>query len=284
NGAIINSDYTDITMNLNTPDDAYSGIYLARPGLQAQLGDICGDGLVMTGVDGRTGTFTIQVGEKVGAGETSTFTGAFADKANNQAGTSILNVEKVGDGTWVWGESTKNASNIDNYVTNLTVSDGELVLARKSGLSSAKNVTVADGATLTIANAGQEIASSLTLNPNATLQFALSSDPLDSGRLAVPTITLDSSSNVAFSYDSDFLANIEEGLTLPLMNLENENSLFTTKITNALASDVTLSNYFSLVQDGLSFALVAESSYSGVPEPSAWLLLLLGLPFLRRRK
>lgn len=284
NGTIINSDYTDITMNLNTPDDAYSGIYLARPGLKAQLGDICGDGLVMTGVDGRTGTFTIQVGDKVPAGETSTFTGAFADKANNQAGTSVLNVEKVGDGTWVWGESTKNASNIDNYVTNLTVSDGELVLARKSGLSSAKNVTVAGDATLTIANSGQEIASSLTLNPNSTLQFMLSSDPLDSGRLSVPAITLDSSSNVAFSYDSDFLANIEEGLTLPLMNIENENALFTTKITNALASDVTLSNYFSLVQDGLSFALVAEGSYSGVPEPSAWLLLLLGLPFLRRRK
>lgn len=284
NGAIINSDYTDITMNLNTPDDAFSGIYLARPGLKAQLGDICGDGLVMTGVDGRTGTFTIQVGDKVPAGETSTFTGAFADKAVNQAGTSVLNVEKVGDGTWVWGESTKNASNIDNYVTNLTVSDGELVLARKNGLSSAKNVTVADGATLTIANAGQEITSSLTLNPNSTLQFMLSNDPLSTGRLSVPTITLDSSSNVAFSYDQDFLANIEEGLRLPLVDLENENALFTTKISNALASDANLSNYFTLVQNGLSFALLAESSYSGVPEPSAWLLLLLGLPFLRRRK
>ena len=284
NGAVINSDYTQITFNLDTKDDAFSGIYLARPGLKAQLGDISGDGLIMTGVDGRTGTFTIQVGDKVPAGETSTFTGAFADKANNQAGTSVLNVEKVGDGTWVWGESTKNASNIDNYVTNLTVSDGELVLARQSGLSSAKNVTVADGAILSVANAGQEIATGLTLDPNATLQFVLSNDPLKTGRLTVPTITLDSSSNVAFSYDEDFLANIEEGLRLPLVDLENENTLFTTKISNALASDANLSNYFTLVQDGLSFALLAESSYSGVPEPSAWLLLLLGLPFLRRRK
>nr|MCR5164727.1 PEP-CTERM sorting domain-containing protein [Thermoguttaceae bacterium] len=168
---------------------------------------------------------------------------------------------------------------------NLTVSDGELVLARKSGLSSAKNVTVADGAILSIGNAGQEIASSLTLNPNSTLQFMLSNDPLSTGRLSVPTIALDSSSNVAFSYDDDFLANIEEGLTLPVAKLENTNTLFTTKISNALASDTNLSNYFTLVQDGLSFSLVAQNSYSGgVPEPSAWLLLLLGLPFLRRRK
>jgi len=276
---IVNSDYTKITMNLNTKDDAYSGIYLARPGLKAQFGAITGDGLVMTGVSGRTGTFTLQVGAKIGEGETVTFNGAFADKATgDQAGKSTLNVEKVGDGAWVFGQSTKSASSIDNYLTNLTVSGGEMVLARNSGLSSADYVTVKDDATLTLASSGQEIAKTLTLNSGSTLNFDLSTDSSKSGSLKVETLTMDPTSTVELSYDEAFIESLTPGLTLKVMDLGTANPTWNAKFTEAF-NDSGLGNYFNLNPDG---SIVVDGGK--IPEPSAWLLLLLGIPFLRRRK
>ncbi|MDO4628445.1 MAG: PEP-CTERM sorting domain-containing protein [Planctomycetia bacterium] len=148
------------TWNTNMTSD--SGILFdgGLDGKTIKIGDLTGNATVRPNiVDASKGTTTtLQVGA---LGNDSVFSGTLRNNPRVE-GVKILNVEKVGDGTWTFTSDNQVSGKDYNNTANMTVKDGTLVLNRKADQASANNMTI-DGGTLRVAADSQKVTGAFTM-------------------------------------------------------------------------------------------------------------------------
>lgn len=270
------SDFSTVTFELESPTDAFSGLYFGREPSLYKIGDLTGEGKVVTNPGRANAVYNVQIGAKNTSGN-SVFSGAFIDAS----GTSVLNIEKIGAGTWTFA-ATADASSVANVnsVENLTVSEGTVALARREGKASAKALTVKNAAALEITAQGQSIADTLTVQDGARLQFMLTGKETET-LLSVGTLEFGDEALWRFAASDDFLENISANTALDVLYAKNS-SLTPEKFTEFVTQNSVLNYFFTpSVNNGL-YSLYANSA--ALPEPSAWLLMLLGGAFFLRRR
>ena len=282
-GASRNFQNTVFQLATNNTKDA--ALHLARNPGEFVWGDLTGDGLVMTsknsGISTPTGAYRVSVGS---LNHDSTFNGAFANNTTDDGvlvPTSI-DLTKVGTGTWTLGAAAAGTVwDCDNVIRDLTISGGELVLARNAGKVTAKNVTAKNGTTLTFGADGQKISETLTMMNGSTLNVLL--DDENSGALMVKNLNFESGAALTFTTSDDFYDNLTSGMTLDFLTVEGTNSGLTADLfASSVAADPMLSKYFLPVWT--SGGLSLQMNDSAIPEPAAWVMLTLGLGLIGWRR
>ena len=247
-----------------------------------KMGDLTGTGWVRSGDGGQN--VTLEVGA---LGNDSTFSGAFVNWYSRG-----LTVKKVGTGNWTFA-SANQVSGVDYANSaNVVVDAGTLTLNRKANQTSANNMTVNNGATLVVAGQSQKVSNLVTLNSGSVLELDVTGSALPS--LTAKTLDIKDGAKIEVEF-SDSVDPFAMG-TLELLSAD-EFKVNGTMISSDDAMRALLENYveFNSTWAQLNFApfgetgytVFVQTNYNAVPEPSTWLLALLGfagLGFLRRRR
>ena len=274
------------TFNLANTDD--SGFLLNGNALNYQFGNLTGTGWVRS--DGQTGVMNISVvGVKDADG---TFSGAFRWYNN---GNIRFNVTKTGDGTWTLASDNQvSGVNYDNYQTDITIDAGTLELARKTNQVSADTITVNENGTLLLSTPGQKILGSYTNNGGDVVVdlAAFESDLYNPGTPLLTTggtVTGLEKDNFQFLFSDEITRqtsfSFNTGDIISGMDPEIPASSLADQLGKLYHNDSGIPMLdVGLLPDG---SLLVSFNSAGVPEPSTWVLLVLGslgLVCLKRRK
>jgi len=263
-----------------------SGIY--------ELGELSGGGEFRGGNDNKKEQITLKVG---GLNTDATFSGYIYDC--NVGITGSLSVEKVGTGSW-----TLTGKN--EYTGSTTVSGGELIIGEGGSITQTSSITVKDGAQfkvdgsltsttgITVEKGGSvsgvgEIKAPITFEENAsyslnltdstTLGSILSNEPLKlTGTISGPlTFDLigDEESMKAFE-----TAQGNEIVTFDALTVITNQEIEMPKLNNMTPGVYSLTA--SRIEGGYLLTVTGSLNPNAVPEPAAWILLLLGAGFLLR--
>ena len=272
------------SFNLSMTKDC--GLLIESSGLNdktIKMGDLTGVGWVRAGTSGKN--VTLEVGA---LGNDSAFSGSLI----NYKGTYGLTVKKVGDGNWTFA-SNNQVSGVDYANTaNVVVDSGTLTLNRKANQASANDLTVNKDAVLVVAGQSQKVSNLVTLNSGSVLE-------LDVTGAALPTLTaktLDIKDGAKIEIEFSDSANPFAIGTLELLTADDF-KVNGTSITSDDAMKSLLETYvevnadwaqISYIPHGTAgYTVLLQTNFNAVPEPSTWLLALLGfagLGILRRRR
>lgn len=267
---------------VSTADD--SGIY--------EMGELSGNGEFRAGAANVKNDITLKVGKATPAGENATFSGWLYGSRVGSSGL-VLSVVKEGAGSWT-------LTGTDSFTGTTTVSEGKLIIGSTGEVTATQGVTVADGAELVVNG---------TLTSTGGITLANGSTLSGMGRINAP-ITLTGSASYALDLnDSAIRESVLNGeileltgtvigpLTLDLIGTEETMAEFeealggdpvlfdVMKILTSDALIASLNNMtsgdYSLVttpiEGGYLLSIMGASEGGAVPEPSAWLLLLMGV-------
>ncbi|MDO4575125.1 MAG: hypothetical protein Q4D98_07915 [Planctomycetia bacterium] len=255
------TDFSNTVFHLATNDTLSSGLHVARPvvGRVWKLGDLTGEGLVCTSKNPTYANrgVTFEIGS---LNNDSTFSGTFANNrrdSDNEYNLNEIYVNKVGSGTWTFGP-TASADSVFNAdsIANITVKEGTLALARRSGAASAKSLTVEAGTELQILSEGQEVTGALTMNADSTLTFSLTGTE-QGPMLSVDTLTFNDGAEMAFLLSDDFLENIDNTTTLKLLDATTSN-LTAETFASFISQNPVLNHFFIPTVTGGEFPLASE--------------------------
>ncbi|MDO4858869.1 MAG: autotransporter-associated beta strand repeat-containing protein [Thermoguttaceae bacterium] len=218
-----------------------------------------------------TGTATLDIPNDKTMDHSGTFTGGTLNKTS--AGTLKL---------------TGSATN----TTNFNVQAGTLELATTGGAAAANDLTINDGATLNISGQNQNVTNLVTMNSGSVMNLNVTGADVFSS-LTAGGLDLNDGAKIQISFN-DSIDPASLG-TLELLTAD-EFKVNGNLITSDDAMRALLENYvdFSSSWAQLNFTPYGETGYtvfvqgdySSVPEPSTWLLALLGfvsLGVLKRR-
>lgn len=275
--ALSNNSGAKMTWNLANTSD--SGLLMNHNAATTtyQFGNLTGTGWVRTNNDQASTTYTIEVGAKNEAG---TFSGAF----RKFGGGDTINVSKVGNETWTLASANQVGIDYNNQA-NITVKAGTLELARKAGQASAINLTVSESGALLLSTPNQTISGNFSAADLSVLQVDVSAfespdyNSLTQAALlkVVGTTTVSANASVDFlfneenfrpGFEVDFgLDDIISGYTVPTSEL-------LASLDKYLVEGTNISLLMPLYSDGAISGVAFNSE--GVPEPSSWILLVLG--------
>ena len=218
-----------------------------------------------------TGTATLDIPNDKTMDHSGTFTGGTLNKTS--AGTLKL---------------TGSATN----TTNFNVQAGTLELATTGGAAAANDLTINDGATLNISGQNQNVTNLVTMNSGSVMNLNVTGADVFSS-LTAGGLDLNDGAKIQISFN-DSIDPASLG-TLELLTAD-EFKVNGNLITSDDAMRALLENYvdFSSTWAQLNFTPYGETGYTvfvqgdynSVPEPSTWLLALLGfvsLGVLKRR-
>ncbi|MCR5163886.1 MAG: hypothetical protein K6C40_07710 [Thermoguttaceae bacterium] len=209
------------------------------------------------------------------------FTTTISGSISNAAGQSPI-LTKIGTGT------LKLTGSADN-TANLTVQAGTLELAATG--AAANDLTLGSGTTLNISGPNQNVTSLVTLNSGSEMNLTVTGTALPS--LTAGEMDLKDGSKIEIEFSDS--ANPFAIGTLELLTAD-QFKVNGTPVTSEDSMQSLLDNFVRLNADWaeLSFipngttgyTVLLQTNFNALPEPSAWLLALLGfagLGILRRR-
>ncbi|MBR0191685.1 MAG: autotransporter-associated beta strand repeat-containing protein [Thermoguttaceae bacterium] len=257
-----------------------------------ELGELSGNGEFRAAAANQNTNITLKVGNATPAGENATFSGwIYGNRPSDPAVT--LSVVKEGAGSWT-------LTGRDTFSGTTTVSAGKLIIGSTGEVTATQAVTVEDGAELVVNG---------TLTSTGGITLANGSTLSGMGRINAP-ITLTGSASYALDLNDstiresvlngeilELVGDITGPLTLDLIGSEEtmqevEEALGgdpvmfdVLKILTSEALITSLNNMasgnYSLVTTpiagGYMLSIMGASEGGAVPEPSAWLLLLMGV-------
>lgn len=275
----LNGEKSNPFMTLMTNNTTDSG-FLIRSSGDYVFGDIQGNGGWMR-TDSALGDVSITVG---GKGTTSdyhsTFSGSFRIFDNNLSTTRIT-VTKAGEGTWTLGSSVSGYRANEDNQASFVVNSGVLELARDAGKASAIDLTVNENGTLLLSTPGQRIMGTLASTGRILVDLKMLADILETPEISLLSIgSLDDSTDLAGSVDFLFDGSLTSGTAFDV----NPEQIIGDTTWEFLPDSVVL--YNALMEDISAYWLISangDGSYhftvdpAMVPEPSAVVLLLLGM-------